>query len=82
MVSAVIYDHGHGLPGPGDHIEADDGEVYRVLRVFGEMHKHAIEGHSVQAELEHVDVDDLDEEPEIFKAGAELDDFEDEEGVR
>jgi hypothetical protein len=80
MVSAVIYDHGHGLPGVGDYIEADDGEVYEILRVFGPT-MHAIEGSSVQAELKHVDVDDLDDEPELFKAGANLDDFDELEAI-
>lgn len=80
MITAIIREHGNGLPDVGDFVAGNDGEVYRVLSIDGPIQtgRSPGAGHWVRATVALADWDDVTDDTEPT-CTAVLDDEEEEE---
>lgn len=75
--NATITERGNGLPDPGDYVPGDDGELYVVVSLDGQIQTGgASEGNWVRATLELADWHDIAEDDDVFPASATLGDDE------
>jgi hypothetical protein len=72
---ATPVERGNGLPTRGDLVPGDDGELYRVISVYGPIHTSPSGsggGNYVHARLQLADWDDTESDDDVFPASAIL----------
>ena len=69
---AIIHETGNGLPGVGDHVPGDDGNLYEIVATDGRISTGSPGvGNSIDAEVTLSDWEDCDED-DVFPARATL----------